>query len=269
MQKQLIFKRLSEQQLSLQNHRVFSLLKTAEDLRLFMSWHVFAVWDFMSLVKRLQRELTVVKIPWVPSPYPQSARLINEIVLGEESDVTPDGRYLSHYELYLEAMHEIGADTSTVDQFVSEVISGNEPIDALKCGDIHPAIQQFVSQTLETAQHGQLAEVLGNFFFGREDIIPHMFQSLLDRWHLTREQAPVFIFYLQRHIELDSDEHGPAALKMIKAFTDGDDEALMQLEKAAEAAIKSRLMFWDALADEIVLQQQSPLLSEAMTASVQ
>ena len=263
MQKQLIFKRLNEQQHSLQNHRVFGLLKTVEDLQLFMSWHVFAVWDFMSLVKRLQRELTVVTTPWVPSPYPQAARLINEIVLGEESDATPDGRYLSHFELYLEAMHEIGADSSTVDQFVSEVISGNKPFEALKCADIHPAIQQFVSQTLETAQHGQLTEVLGNFFFGREDLIPHMFQSLLEKWHLTREQAPVFTFYLERHIELDSDEHGPAALKMLKTFTDGDDVALMQLEKAAEAAIKSRLMFWDALADEIVLQQHASLLSEA------
>lgn len=263
MQTQLIFKRLSEQQRSLQSHRVFGLLKTVEDLQLFMSWHVFAVWDFMSLVKRLQRELTVVTIPWVPSPYPQSARLINDIVLGEESDATPDGRYLSHYELYLEAMHEIGADTSTVDQFVTEVISGNRPVDALKRGDIHPAIQKFVSQTLETAQHGQLVEVLGNFYFGREDLIPHMFQCLLDQWHLTKEQAPVFIFYLERHIELDSDEHGPAALKMLKSFTDGDDEALVKLEKAAEAAIKSRLMFWDALADEIALHQQDSLLSEA------
>ena len=264
MQKELIFKRLKEQQHSLQNHRVFGLLKTVEDLQLFMSWHVFAVWDFMSLVKRLQRELTVVTIPWVPSPYPQAARLINEIVLGEESDATPDGRHLSHYELYLEGMHEIGANTSTVDQFVSDVISGNRPVDALKCGDIHPAIQQFVSETLETAQHGQLVEVLGNFFFGREDLIPHMFQSLLEKWHLTREQAPVFTFYLERHIELDSDEHGPAALKMLKAFTDSDDEALLQLEKAAEAAIKSRLMFWDALADEMLLQQKDSLLSEVI-----
>ena len=90
-----------------------------------------------------------------------------------------------------------------------------------------------------------------------------MFQSLLDRWHLTREQAPVFTFYLERHIELDRDEHGPAALKMLKTFTDGDDDALQKLEKAAESAIKSRLMFWDALADEIALRQQATALSEA------
>ena len=262
MHRQLIFKRLSKQQHSLQNHRVFSLLKTVDDLRYFMSWHVFAVWDFMSLVKRLQRELTVVTTPWVPSPYPQSARLINEIVLGEESDAAPDGRYLSHYELYREAMHEIGADTATIDQFVSAVISGTEPADALECGDIHPAIQQFVTQTLETAQHAQLVEVLGSFFFGREDIIPRMFQSLLDRWQLTREQAPGFIYYLERHIELDSDEHGPAAVKMINEFTE-DDEALAKLERAAEAAIKSRLMFWDALADEILLRQQKSPVSKA------
>jgi len=264
MKRELIFKRLSEQQHSLQNHRVFGLLKTVEDLHLFMSWHVFAVWDFMSLVKRLQRELTVVTTPWVPSPYPLSARLINEIVLGEESDVAPGGRHLSHYELYLEAMHEIGAETSTINQFVSAVASGTPPVDALEYSKIHPAIQQFVTQTLETAQHGELVEVLGNFFFGREDIIPRMFHSLLDRWHLTREQAPLFIFYLERHIEMDSDEHGPAALNMLQTFTDGNDAALAQLEKAAEAAIKSRLVFWDALADEITLHQQAPPLNEAI-----
>lgn len=262
MQREHIFKKLSEQQQSLQDHRVFGLLKTVEDLQLFMSWHVFAVWDFMSLVKRLQRELTVVTTPWVPSPYPQSARLINEIVLGEESDDAPGGRNLSHYELYLEAMDEVGADTSTVSQFVSAITSGEAPADALKSNDIHPAIQQFVTQTLETAQHGKIVEVMGNFFFGREDIIPRMFQSLLERWHLTREQAPVFIFYLERHIELDSDEHGPAALKMLEAFTDSDD-SLMQLEKAAEAAIKSRLLFWDALADELTFQQQTSQLNKA------
>lgn len=264
MQRELIFKRLSEQQKSLQNHRVFGLLKTVEDLQVFMSWHVFAVWDFMSLVKRLQADLTVVTTPWLPSAYPQSARLINEIVLGEESDEAPGGRYMSHYELYLEAMHEIGGDTSNVDQFVSEITSGVAPDVALKGSDIHPAIQQFVTQTLETAQQGQLVEVLGNFFFGREDIIPRMFQSLLDHWHLTREQAPVFIYYLERHIELDSDEHGPAALKMLQTFTDGDDDALGQLEKAAETAIKSRLMFWDALADEIVIRQQASQLNKAV-----
>ena len=255
MQTQPVFKRLTEQQQALQNHRVFGLLKTVEDLQLFMSWHVFAVWDFMSLVKRLQRELTVLSTPWVPSPHPHSARLINEIVLGEESDEGPADGHLSHYEMYLEAMHEIGADTSTINQFVAAITSGQQPDDALKSGNIHPSIQQFVTQTLKTAEHGNLVEVLGNFFFGREDIIPRMFQSLLDQWHLTREQAPVFIYYLERHIELDSKEHGPAALNMLRTFTDNDDEALKQLEKAAEAAIQSRLQFWDALADEIVLKQ--------------
>ncbi len=263
MPTQLTFERLKQQQQALQHHRVFDLLKSIEDLQLFMSWHVFAVWDFMSLVKRLQQELTVVKTPWVPSPYAQSARLINDIVLGEESDETPDGRYLSHYELYLEAMQEIGADSSKINQFVAALVSGENPADVLERGGIHPAIQQFVGQTLETAQNGELVEVLGNFYFGREDIIPRMFQSLLDHWRLKQEQAPVFIFYLQRHIELDSEEHGPAALHMLNTFTDGNDEALAKLEKAAEAAIQSRRLLWDALADEIANRKPNTVLTRA------
>lgn len=254
MQQKEFFQRLHEQQKALESHRVFDLLKTVDDLRLFMSWHVFAVWDFMSLVKRLQRELTVVSTPWVPSPRPKAARLINEIVLSEESDLAPDGRCLSHYELYLEAMREIGADTSVADRIVSAAAEGKLIEDELQAAGVHPAVQQFVKQTLNTAQVGEVEEVLGNFFFGREEVIPRMFQSLLDHWHLAPEQAPIFTFYLKRHIELDGDEHGPAALELLESFVGDDAPLIDRMEKAAVAAINARIAFWDGLADVMTLR---------------
>lgn len=89
-----------------------------------MSWHVFAVWDFMCLVKRLQRELTSIELPWLPSATPVATRMINEIVLAEESDETPDGISMSHLELYLLSMKDAGADTGQIEEFIAWLRTG-------------------------------------------------------------------------------------------------------------------------------------------------
>ncbi len=259
MHSDLLFEQLSKQQQSLHQHRVFQLLQDPRDLQVFMSWHVFAVWDFMTLVKRLQRELTVVELPWTPPMSAQAARLINDIVLGEESDLAPDGSALSHYELYLQAMQEVGADSSAIQQFVQQLLAGTSPAQALDNPGIPQALSQFVGHTLDVAMHGSLPEVLGNFFFGREDVIPRMFQSLLDQWQLTESEAPVFVYYLQRHIELDSDEHGPAARHLIEDICGDDPQALQQLAQAAESAIDARRLLWDAVANSIQQKQTGRL----------
>jgi hypothetical protein len=51
-----------------------------------------AVWDYMSLVKRLQSELTSNSLPWLPPKSARIARFTNEVVLGEETDLSPDGK---------------------------------------------------------------------------------------------------------------------------------------------------------------------------------
>ena len=81
---------ISETRKELINHPLYARLNSEQAIANFMETHVYAVWDFMSLVKALQIDLTSVKLPWVPTKDNVSRRLINEIVLGEESDIDQD-----------------------------------------------------------------------------------------------------------------------------------------------------------------------------------
>lgn len=245
---------LTAEQDNLARHPLFAELRSLGDLRSFMEWHVFAVWDFLSLLKRLQRDLTCVTLPWTPPANPRAARLINEIVLGEESDLTPDGGALSHFELYLAAMREVGADTGRIDAFLDCLAQGVALEAAIARAGVPAPVAAFLRATLRTAQQGSLEQVLGSFFHGRENVIPRMFAGLLDNWGLTREAAPLFVYYLDRHIALDSEKHGPAADALIAELV-GEDAARQEaLLSAALAALKQRGQLWDGLLSHLSLE---------------
>jgi hypothetical protein len=231
-------------------------------LRTFMTWHVFAVWDFMTLLKRLQRDLTTTTLPWTPPAHPRAARLVNEIVLGEESDIAPGGGHASHYDLYLAAMREVGAETATIEALVARLAAGEDPIGALEAAGVDPGPAAFVRSTLETALGGSLPQVLGSFFYGRENVIPDMFRGLLARWRIAPETVPVMVFYLERHIELDSGEHGPAAEAMISDIVGDDPAGTVELLRAARDALAARHRFWDDLALRLAADRARPAAAE-------
>lgn len=239
--------RLDQKKAQLGSHPIFSEIHSLSVLQRFMESHVFAVWDFMSLTKRLQQELTCVQLPWLPPTDPQAARLINEIVLGEESDDRPAQGHYSHFELYLDAMREVGASTVAVERFVALQKEGVSYDVALQSVDVDPAAAQFVRQTLHTALHAPGHSVAAAFLHGRESVIPKMFQRILDDWGIGIEQAPTFRYYLERHIEVDSEDHGPAAEKLLARLIDGDPHREEDVYASAIAAVESRIALWDGL----------------------
>jgi hypothetical protein len=232
----------------LETHPVFAEIAHVEALRSFMQVHVFAVWDFMSLAKRLQRDLTCVELPWMPPSNPEAARLINDIVLAEESDVDADGHPASHLDLYLKAMRDVGAPTAQFEHFLAALRGGASLEDAFARAEVPQFVRDFVGHTIGTCLRGSTLEVMSSFFYGRENVIPPMFQSLLDRWGLSEGQAPGFVYYLQRHIELDGDSHGPAASRLIQAELSRDPDGLVHARDAAREAMAARRALWDGTA---------------------
>lgn len=227
---------------NLEHHPIFNSIKTAEDLKIFMETHVYCVWDFMSLLKKLQNDLCCTQVPWTPRKNGNLARLINDIVTAEETDVMPDGNYASHFEIYLMAMEEVGANTQSIKSFIQRVEENREYIDAIP----EPA-RAFVQSTLDIALNKTTHETLGSFCNGRETVIPSMFRKLLADWKLTEQDAPMFHYYLIRHIELDGDEHGPAAERMMADLTKDNPQHYIELLKASIQSIQDRIQLWNQL----------------------
>lgn len=232
---------------ALLDHPLYAEVYSLSRLREFMQMHVFAVWDFMSLVKRLERELTSNSLPWTPPHSARLARFINEVILGEESDLGPDGKPISHFELYLRAMDEVGADTTLIRAFTRQLALGAQWQEVLEGLSIPPAVCDFVSQTLSCAIHGSIVEVAAAFFFGREDVIPEMFQQLLGLWRNAKTEVPHFAYYLERHIELDGGSHGPWSQEMLMALAGQAESKWQEAEGAAKRAITSRIHLWDSV----------------------
>ena len=227
-------------------HPIFRAVDTPAALRCFMESHVFAVWDFMTLLKRLQRDLTCVSLPWIPNANAEACRLVNQIVLDEESDLGPDGRAASHLELYLTAMREVRADTQPFEAFTRSLLSSDDVSSNLLASGAPQHVSSFVQHTIKLALHGTTLEVLAAFLFGRESIIPLMFSRLLGYWSELGQQAPVFAFYLARHIDLDGATHAPAGEKLIETMmlTAADRQAA---KTAATRSLRERVKLWDGV----------------------
>jgi hypothetical protein len=229
---------------------VYALLRDAASLRVFMASHVFAVWDFMSLLKTLQRRLTCVEVPWLPPADLLAARLVNEIVLGEESDEVEPHRYMSHFDLYLAAMEEVEADTRPIRQFVSRLRDGLSPEQALASLPIPEPTRRFVLDTLLTCSAPTL-DVATSFLLGREDLVPAMFQRLLEELERSDTRCTSFRLYLARHCRLDSELHAPLAKRLLANLCGEDSAKWARVTATARAALSSRRSLWDGAADAL------------------
>ena len=241
-------KAIEPHQQALLTHSINSYIQSPTELANFMQHHVFAVWDFMSLVKKLQKELTSVDQPWVPKGSPEVRFLINEIVLGEESDVDQHGQYTSHFELYVRAMRELGIDVLPALKALTSCQSIADVLDLLPSIEIPNSVRDFLTFTFESIQNRPIEEVAAIFTFGREDLIPGMFQLIVDQ---LKQDSPAkietLVYYLERHIEVDGDHHSQLAYRMMEELCGEDTDKWSRATQAAIESLQVRKQLWDGI----------------------
>lgn len=227
-------------------HPIYESITSLRRVQIFMEHHVFAVWDFMSLLKRLQQVVTSVSVPWLPPLRADLARFINEIVLAEESDEDGRGGYASHFELYLDAMRDCGAGPERVEALVQMLRDGSPVETALRRTEVVDEVRDFVLENLRIAMSGKPHEVAAAFFFGREDVIPEMFARVAPRLAEQGGSVERLRYYVDRHIELDADEHGPLARRLLEDLCGDDEQRWEEATQTALAALEGRIRLWDA-----------------------
>jgi DUF3050 family protein len=235
------------------NHKVYSAIENVNDLKVFMQYHVFAVWDFMSLLKALQNNLTCTTVPWFPKGLADTRFLINEIVVGEESDVDEAGNRKSHFELYLDAMHQCGADTSQIEKF-TEVLKGSRDFNsAYTISNTPEEARNFVDFTFKIINSNKDYLQSAIFTFGREDLIPGMFLSIVNDIHKNfPDSISIFKYYLERHIEVDGGHHSNLALQMTSTLCGKNELFWKEAEQATIESLQMRINLWDGVYKQII-----------------
>lgn len=242
---------LCELQEKLDNHPIYESIDTLKKLQCFVEHHIYSVWDFMSLVKYLQFRLAPASYPWFPQASGDITRFINEIVLEEESDELPNGlKYSSHFQIYQNAMIEIGADIKKSVKFI-QLVKDKGIEEVLDISDIPLAAKNFISTTFEFIKTDKLHVITSAFTFGRETIIPVMFRSIINKLGVSEDQCPTFYYYINRHIEVDDFKHGPMAINLLGSICGSDKVIFNEALESAKTALRARIDFWNDISHSI------------------
>ncbi|SHG17278.1 Protein of unknown function [Salegentibacter echinorum] len=243
----------------LQEHNLYQQIQTPEDLQIFMQHQVFAVWDFMSLLKALQKKLTKTSTPWVPVGDPEIRYLLNGIVLSEESDMDCFGKRQSHFEMYLNAMEQIGANTEEIKNFLLQVTHGTDIFLLIAALKLPHNIKIFLRNTFETITEGRTHKIAAAFTFGREGPNARALLAAVDRIQkkFPKKDFKLTRYIFERRIQLMQQEQGPMAFKILEQLCRNDEQKWDEVRETAKDCLETRLVLWNGIEEKILENKNS------------
>ena len=229
----------------LSSHKIYDSLDSENAIKVFMQHHIYSVWDFMNLLKFLQQQFTCTSVPWRPYKSAKLSRLINEIVLEEESDCI-DNQETSHFMYYYKAIETCGFNTDHISKFIIDLNSVESYQALISQPYIPKSSKRFMNATFDCINNGVIS-VAAAFAFARESLVPSLFEPII--FQLAKTNNPKydqFISYLKRHVELDGEQHSHLAFDMLSEIVETEQD-WQDVEKSAKQSLESRIAFWDGI----------------------
>ena len=229
-------------------HEIYLQLETLDDLREFMEHHVFAVWDNLSQLKALQNCISSPDVAWTPSEEPVSTRIINEMVVEEESDSDGKGGYMSHFELYRRAMKEAGAKTYMIDRFLVLMQEEEDLEKALEKIRMPESIKNYLRMNWEITNCEKPHQIAAAYFLGREDVVGELLHRLDgDLLDFHEKNLALYRDYLLRHTKVDEQEQSRRMEAVLTELCGDNEQKWQEAEAAAKEALAARYALWDGM----------------------
>ena len=150
-------------------------------------------------------------------------------------------------------MKASGASTHEMDAFLDSVHTFQNIFVAIKKSHLHANVKAFLDFTFRVIEEGKPHQIAAAFTFGREDLIPSMFTEILENFQANFPETDLtkLIYYFERHIQLDADEHGPMAMQMITELCGTDSQKWNEVEAVSVLALDKRIGLWNAIEEMI------------------
>jgi hypothetical protein len=233
-------------------HPLFQHITSLEALQIYLEHNVFAVWDVMSLIKSLQKNLTCTQSPWVPVGNAGSRYFINEVVLGMESDVDDQNNRASQFELYLKAMLQLGSKTHHINQIIEDIRIGLPAHQALRKIGLPPVASSFADNTFTLIHAGKMHIQAAVFIFCRESLIPDNFILNVNEINrMTGNKASQFSWYLSRHMESDWAHYSYMGYDLVSQLCGENQHKWNEVEVAVCNTLERRISLYNSILNEL------------------